>query len=517
MGEFHNSVSKPSPNLSSNQYQEYFNHQNLQGDLKRRSVRGGAITILTQGSKFVLQLGSTALLARLLTPNDYGLIGMATPLIGFVQLFKDLGLATATIQREEINHRQVSTLFWINFGVSILISIAFAALAPVAAWFYQEPRLIGITLVLSSIFWFGGLSVQHQALLKRQMQFGSLAKIEIISVLSGVVAAIVAANYNFGYWALVIMQLVTALVNLVATWLVCSWRPGLPRRRAEVGSMLAFGGNLTGFNCINYFSRNLDNILIGQYWGSGQLGLYAKAYQLVLLPIQQINAPINSVALPLLSRVQSDTRKYTNYYYKFVLAIVFLGMPLVAFSFAVTDKLILLILGSQWLEAVPIFRFLVPAAFMGTFNLASAWVFQSLGRTDRQLRMGVVMSTLDIIIFLISVRWGAVGVAAAYGLSRPFIWFPRFIYCYYQTPLKLSQLALTLIRPAIASIVAAGLVMWIDSTLLGEAAIIPALLLDSLIYGCLYFGIWLVLPQGKQTLAELFRLTREFKQLKPKN
>ena len=499
-------MSKQSQNSLPERHQDYFSNQNLTTDLKGRSVRGGAITILAQGSKFVLQLGSTALLARLLTPNDYGLIGMATPIIGFVQLFKDLGLSTATIQRDEINHQQVSTLFWINLLVSGLISLIFAALAPVVAWFYNEPRLLQIVLVLSSIFVLGGLGVQHQALLKRQMRFASIAKIEIISVFGGILTAIIAAHYGLGYWALVIMQLATALINAVGTWLVCSWRPGLPSRNSQVSSMLAFGGNLTGFNCINYFSRNLDNILIGQYWGGGQLGLYSKAYQLVLLPIQQINAPINSVALPLLSRVQTDSQKYAHYYYKFVLGIVFLGMPIVAFSFAVTDKLILFVLGEQWLEAVPIFRFLVPAAFMGTFNLASAWVYQSLGRTDRQLRIGVVMSTLDILIFLVSVRWGAIGVAAAYGLSRPLIWFPRFIYCYHGTPLKLKQLAATLARPAFSSISAAILIMLLDSTLLANTQILLALLIDGLVYGVLYLAIWTILPQGKQTLLELLQL-----------
>ena len=507
-------MSKQSQNSLPEKAQDYFSNQNLTTDLKGRSVRGGAITILAQGSKFVLQLGSTALLARLLTPNDYGLIGMATPIIGFVQLFKDLGLSTATIQRDEINHQQVSTLFWINLLVSGLISLIFAALAPAVAWFYNEPRLLQIVLVLSSIFVFGGLSVQHQALLKRQMRFASIAKIEIISVFGGILTAIVAADYGLGYWALVIMQLATAVINAVGTWLVCNWRPGLPSRNSQVGSMLAFGGNLTGFNCINYFSRNLDNILIGQYWGGGQLGLYSKAYQLVLLPIQQINAPINSVALPLLSRVQADSQKYAHYYYKFVLGIVFLGMPMVAFSFAVTDKLILFVLGEQWLEAVPIFRFLVPAAFMGTFNLASAWVYQSLGRTDRQLRIGVVMSTLDILIFLVSVRWGAIGVAAAYGLSRPWIWFPRFIYCYHETPLKLKQLATTLARPAFASISAAVLIMLLDSTLLANTQILLALLIDGLVYALLYLAIWTILPQGKQTLLELLQLVKEFKKFK---
>ena len=490
---------------------DYFSTDHLKGNLKQRSVRGGAITLFAQGSKFFLQISSMAVLGRLLTPNDYGLIGMVTPIIGFVELFKDLGLSTATIQREEINHQQVSTLFWINLVVSICISIIFATLAPAIAWFYKEPRLTEIVFVLSSIFLFGGLSIQHQALLKRRMQFGSIAKIEIISVVLGILAAIVAAWVGLGYWALVIMPLTKIIVIVIGTWIACSWRPGLPSKNANVRSMLVFGSNLTGFNCVNYFSRNLDNILIGQYWGAAELGLYSKAYQLVLLPIQQINTPINNVALPLLSRLQTEPKKYTHYYYKFVLSIVFLGMPIVAFTFAVTDKLILFVLGEQWLDAVPMFQFLAPAAFMGTFNLAGGWVYQSLGRTDRQLRMGLVLSTFDIAIFMISIRWGAIGVAAAYGLSRPFLWLPKLVYCYQNTPVKFKSLMIILARPTFASITAALGTMALDNFLLNNIQILAGLLIDGLFYSFLYLAIWSILPNGKQTLLGLFKLIKELK------
>lgn len=500
--------------IASQKSQDYFNTEHLQKTLKQRSVRGGAITIAAQGSKFVLQIGSMAILGRLLSPSDYGLIGMVTPMIGFVLLFKDLGLSTATIQREEINHQQVSTLFWINIGFSCLVTIIFAALAPVIVWFYQEPRLLDIVLVLSSIFLFGGIGIQHQALLKRKMLFGSIAKVEIISVLVGTLVAIAAAWFGLGYWALVIMPLTKVVVTGIGSWIVCSWRPGLPRKDSQVGSMLAFGGNLTGFNCINYFSRNLDNILIGQYWGAGQLGLYAKAYQLVLLPIQQINLPINSVALPLLSRLQTQPEKYAHYYYKFILTIVFLGMPIVAFTFAVTDKLILFVLGEQWIDAVPIFQYLVPAAFIGTFNFADGWVYQSLGRTDRQLRSGLVISTIDIIIFVLSIRWGAIGVAAAYGLSRPIVWLPRLVYCYHNTPLKIKTLAETLFKPTFASIAAALCVMILDNFVLNNTQLLLALVIDGLVYGILYLAFWSILPNGRKTLIELFEVLKELKKSK---
>ncbi len=260
--------------------EQYFNTEHLKADLKGRSVRGGAVTMAAQICKFVLQMGSTVVLARLLVPEDYGLIGMVTVIINFAGLFKDLGLSTATIQKAEINHKQVSTLFWINFVISCATALVVAALAPVVASFYKEPRLTWITLALASSFIFSGLTVQHQALLRRRMSFTSLAKIEIISMLVGVVTAMISAWYGLGYWALVLMQIATSIANAVGVWVACSWRPGVPLRHSGISSMLAFGGNMTGFNIVNYFSRNLDNILIGQYWGSATVGTLCSGLQI---------------------------------------------------------------------------------------------------------------------------------------------------------------------------------------------------------------------------------------------
>lgn len=489
----------------------YFRTDHLKKDLKGRSVRGGAITIAAQGSKFVLRMGSTVFLARLLAPEDYGLIGMATVIIGFVNLFKDLGLSAATIQKSEINHKQVSTLFWINLAISCLVGLLVAVSAPVVAWFYNEPRLAKITLVLASSFIFGGLTVQHQALLKRQMQFTTLAKIDIISMLLGLVTGVIAAWYGLSYWALVLMQIASAITNAVGVWITCGWRPGAPIKGSGVGSMLAFGGNLTGFRVFNYFSRNLDNVLIGRYWGSQELGLYAKAYQLVLLPIQQINNPVNSVALPALSSLQNEPEKYCRYYYKAILLITTLGMPIVGFMFASADKVILLMLGQQWLGVVPLFQFLMPAAFIGTFNVATGWVYQSLGRTDRQFRIGIVTSTLNSIIFLISVRWGAIGVAAAYGLSQPLLLLFTIIYCYQGTPLKVFDLMKTLFKPTFASIGAAIAIMGISGLLNISINTVLSLFIDIVLYTFIYFGIWILLPNGKSTLFEILQITKNLK------
>lgn len=505
-------MSKQNDRSSPTKYQNYFNTAHLKANLKQRSVRGGAVTLAAQGSKFILKFGSTAVLARLLAPEDYGLIGMATVVIGFVEYFKDLGLSAATIQRREINHQQISTLFWINVLISCLVALIVASLAPAIAIFYHEPRLREITFGLSINFIFGGLTVQHQALLRRQMQFTSLAKIEIFSMFVGVLTAVIAAYFGLNYWALVLMLMVTSMSNAAGVWLACSWRPGLPRRNSGVGSMLAYGGNLTGFGLVNYFSRNLDNVLIGRRWGSEQLGLYAQAYKLLLLPIQQINNPINSVALPTLSSLQTEPQKYSRYYYKAILLITTLGMPIVGLMFASADKVILLMLGQKWLGAVPLFQFLMPAAFVGTFNVAAGWVYQSLGRTDRQFRIGIVMAMINTMLFTVSVRWGAIGVAMAYGFSQPILMILTINYCYWGTPLKVMDFAKTIARPAFAAIGAAVMLMGITHYILPHNEnLLLSLLIDCLLYGLLYLTIWLILPGGKQTLLEILEIAKVLK------
>lgn len=491
--------------------ERFFRTEHLKTDLKGRSIRGGAVTMIAQASRFVLQMGSTAVLARLLAPEDYGLIGMVAVVIRFAQLFKDLGLSAATVQAKEINHQQVSTLFWINFALSCALTSVVAVLAPMVAWFYKEPRLTSIMLALAITFIFSGLTVQHQALLRRQMRYTSIARIEVTSMIVGVATAIVSAWYGAGYWSLVFMQLATAITNALGVWVACQWRPGWPLRGSGIRSMLAFGRNLTSFRMINYFSRNLDNILIGRYWGAQQLGLYAKAYQLVLLPIEQINVPITNIALPALSRLQTEPEQYRRYYYKAVLLITMLGMSIVSFLFASADKVITLMLGPQWLEVVPIFRFLMPAAFLGTFNIAGGWVFQSLNRTDRQLRQGLVLSTIDVLIFIVSVRWGALGVAAAYGLSRPLVWIPKMIYCYHGTPLKFTELLKTLFLPTFTSLSAAALLIVTNQLLPASPNVLIGLFRDGVIYCLFTLTTLLVIPKGKQTLFEIFKMLKEIK------
>ncbi|WP_445636406.1 Lipopolysaccharide biosynthesis protein [Nostoc sp. DSM 114161] len=477
-------------NLFSNRKNDrYFRTDHLKTDLKSRSVRGGAVTMVAQGLKLSLNLGSNVVLARLLTPQDYGLIGMVTAVTGFVALFKDLGLSMATIQKDEINHTQVSTLFWVNVVLSVITALFVVAIAPSIAWLYHEPRLIWITVALSVGFIFSGLGVQHSALLNRQMQYKVLMFNDVFSMLFGIVAAIVAAAYALGYWALVILPLVMAAVNTIGVWLACPWRPSLPTWRAGVRSMLVFGGNLTAFSTINYFARNLDNILIGRSWGSQQLGLYAKAYQLLLLPISQINTPIAAVAIPMLSRLQQEQQQFHRYYLKAVSIVAFLTMPIIGFMIVASEEIIELLLGSQWRDATVIFRLLCISALVQPVCNTSGWLYISTGRSNKMLQWGLLACPFIIGSFFVGLPYGATGVAYSYSIVMLLQALPCMYYATRQTTITLLDIAFNIGHSFLASlaagiavfgtklVISSHLPMWITAAILSIIMAVSYLLI----------------------------------------
>jgi len=483
--------------------EDFFGTEHLKGNLKERSVRSGAVTMAAQMTKFFLYMGSTVVLARLLTPQDYGLIAMVTAITGFVALFKDMGLSMATIQKAEINHLQVSTLFWINVATSIVLALILALLAPMISWFYNEPRLTWITLALAGTFIFSGLTVQHQALLRRQMRFPALAMIEIGSMGIGIATGIVLAWYGAGYWALVGLPAATALSYAVLVWVFCGWRPGLPVRRAGIFSMLAFGGHLTGCGIVNYFARNFDNILLGRFYGVGVLGLYSRAYNIMTLPINQIRNPLESVAIPALSHIQNDPVRYKKYYIKLVTLLAFIAMPLMVFLFVCADQVIGLLLGSKWSGAADIFKILCIAAFIQPVATTWGLVLVSLGQSKRYLKWGIANSILIILSFILGLPWGAIGVAAGYTIATYVLLAPTLWYCFRRSPISITDFFSAISRPVIASICMG-------------AAIFPTYLLlanqpDIVVVGtCFGTGLlayllaFILIPGGVQTLRGLF-------------
>ena len=470
-----------------------FKNQDLRRDLRSRSVQGSFFTLIGQVAIFVVQIGGTAVLARLLTPGDFGLIAMVTALTGLPAMLRDAGLSMATVQKESITHEQVSTLFWINAGISLLLALMVCAGAPLVALFYSEPRLLEITLAVSASVFLGGLAVQQQALIKRRMKYGTLSLILVSTQISATSVGIIAALAGAGYWALVAMYITQPFILFILNWICSGWRPGRPRRGTGVGEMVRFGGNLTISRFFNYLVRRLDNILIGYFTGVAALGLYSKAYSLLMLPINQINQPMANVVIPSLSRLQSDEVAYRKYYKKALFYMTSLVMPVVMFCFIFTEDIILVVLGEQWVGAIPIFKALVPAAFVGTFNYASSWALVPLGQAHKEMKLSVFNGFVIILAFFIGVQWGALGVAVSLSLGevlkRPFtLW-----YAFKESPIKFSDFNKSIALPFMASLGA-------TAAIIGLMQAMPALSIykNLFIYGVLfiiiYLGIWLWRP-----------------------
>jgi O-antigen/teichoic acid export membrane protein len=206
-------------------------------------------------------------------------------------------------------------------------------------------------------------------------------------------------------------------VTVIGVWSVCRWRPGMPARGIGIKSMLSYGGNLTGFNVMTFFSRNLDNALIGKFWGPYQLGVYSRAYQMLLMPMQQINAPLAAVAIPALSRLADKPERYRAAYLKILEKIVMITMPLGALMIATSDWMVLLLLGPQWRETGRIFQLLGIAAMIQPVTKTAWWLFSTQGRTRELFHWGLLGGAIAIASIIAGLPWGATGVAASYAIA----------------------------------------------------------------------------------------------------
>jgi len=469
--------------------------------LKEHSVRSGAITVTEQAIATGIHTVSTIALARLLTPEDYGIVAMVTAITAFVDLFRELGLSGATIQTRDITYDQVNALFWINVSLGAVITIIIAAAGPALSWFYHKPQLALVAAGISLTSILHSLATQHGALLTRQLRFGTKAIVHITSLIAGLTAAIVLALAGGTYWSLVANSVVAALWHTGGLWIASGFRPALPKRGIKVRHLVRFGVNMAGANIANYFHRNLDNVLIGRAWGAEQLGLYNKAYSLLMLPISNLRYPLNRVAFPAMSRLQNEPRAFRSYFIKYCALLAFLTMPIVTFLFICSKQVILLLLGPRWLGAAELFSLLAlvsfiqpPATLVGTVQL-------SLGEAGRYFRRGLFIAISAVIFFFLGLPWGARGVAIGYCISTYLVLHPSILYAFPKTPLRPIDFYRSIWKPAFASLVM-GLSLLLAEKLLQRPpdAVLIAILLP--LGGLIYLAIYSLLPKGRQNLAD---------------
>lgn len=369
---------------------QFFSREQLKNDLKRKSVHSALNKVISSGVSITITLASAMILARLLAPEIFGLFVMVFSITEIARYMMEIGLGTATVQKENITHEEVSALFWINFLIGLVLMAAVACISPAVAWFYGDARLVNICLVLSLTFLFRGIVVQHRALLERQMRFGYLGISNITSNFLSFGAAIVLAYSGFGVWSLVWREMVFVIIYAASVCFLCRWMPGLPKWDSGVRASLRFGADLSGVSIIRYLTQNLDKVLIGRLCGASPLGLYTKALQLAMMPVENIRMIFWDVGLSPLSALQSDAERYRQFYGRLLAIQTLLHLPIVVFIAIQAEDVIRLLLGEAWVSAAPILRVFAVAGFVtpivGTFQLAMV----SCGETHRYLTWGII-------------------------------------------------------------------------------------------------------------------------------
>lgn len=426
-------------------------------DLKEKTVRGGLARLCAQAADFVLRLLSLMVLARLLSPKDFGLVGMVTAFTGVLVLFRDFGLSVAAIQRPNVTDAQISTLFWINVGVGVFLAVLTAAAAPFIAAFYHEPRLVGVASALAGSFLLNALGIQHGAVLQRQMRFTVLAVISIISLVVSTAIGIGGAMAGYGYWALVAMTLAQPLLITAGVWLASGWLPGPPRRGVGIRSMLHFGGAITLNGLVIYIASNFEKILLGRFWGADALGLYGRAYQLSNIPTSNLNSAVGEVAFSALSRLQDDPVRLRSYFLKGYSLVLAMTMPLTIACALFADDMILVFLGPKWKAAGIIFRLLAPTILVFAIANPLSWLVTSLGMVRRSLAMGLVIAPIMIASYVIGLPYGPKGVAFAYSAVMMLWIIPVIAWSVHGTVISLKDVLLMASRPFACSVAAAAL------------------------------------------------------------
>ena len=425
--------------------------------LKVKTLRGGVAKLCGQAGNFALRLGFMVVLARLLSPQDFGLVAMVTVVTGVYQLFTDAGLSRATIQRSAITNQQISTLFWINILVGTALGALCVATAPVIVKFYHEPRLFGVTIAMGAGFVLNAAGVQHSAILQRQLRYVAVTAIELSAQLASIVVGIGMALAGFGYWAIVGAAIISPAVSTAGMWIVAGWIPGAPKWDAEVNSMLRFGGTITLNGVIVYIAYNFDKLLLGRVWGADALGIYGRAYQLVNLPTGNLRAAVDGIALSGLSRLQNDPPRIRSYFLKGYSLVISMTVPIPMFSALFAEDIIRVLLGPKWGEAAEIFRFLTPTVLILAIINPLGWLLLSVGLQARSLRIAMMIAPIVIVSYVIGLPYGPAGVAFAYSAGMTLLLIPCVLWCLHGTVVSPKDLFVAAIRPVLGGLAAAAL------------------------------------------------------------
>jgi O-antigen/teichoic acid export membrane protein len=475
--------------------------------LKDRTIRAARFGFGSQLLLLLLNIASLAVLSRMLSPSDFGLVAMASSALSVLSIIADSGFSFTSVQRQDLTHQQVSNVFWANSLLAIAASVAACLLSPVLAWFYGRDELVAIGSALGICLIGQGASLQHMALMRRELHYGRLSSISIASTALALACAIVAASLGAGYWALVVQQAVAAFSRSALAWMCCPWRPAMPRRNSGSRSVLGVGATWSLAELLGHLRRAVDQLLLGWHDGPQPLGVYVRAGQVLLQPMYQALGPLTSIALPALSRVQSQPDRFRRGFLQGVDVASVILVPLCCAMAACSEPAVLAILGPGWADSIPVLEALSPAAIIfASLHSPAGWAFAALGKAGSQL----VWSSVSVVVFAaacwIGVQSGPVGVAIASSVASMIVYPLAVQLALRESPVRPREVYGLLARPIIASALS-GLMVRLSfrwATLEMPATLI--LFLGVVEFAVLYLAMFACDRRGRARLAGVLAL-----------
>jgi O-antigen/teichoic acid export membrane protein len=479
-------------------------------DVGRLALRGGIVSVATQYGNGGLQIAAAIILARLLAPEDFGLVAIVTVLTSFAPLLIDFGLGDATTQRNKITRGQVSSLFWLSSGIGLTVAVVVAACSPLIAWLYGEPRLQSIAVCTAITFVLWGLSNQHQALLRRTMQFGKIAKIQLLGTLAGIVIAVVLAICGYGYWALVLRPIVNAFCVAVGVWLGCRWVPGFPVFDKEAKSMVRFGMHVVGFSVTYTLARATDRISLGLFYRPDQVGYYQNAITLYDNSIFAALSQMHTVGSAALSKLQSNPAVLRQKYEAALSTLAFFVMPLSAILSVTAEDLTVILLGQKWRLAGSLLSILALRGIFQVVEGSQGWLHLSAGRADRWQTWGIISFVVQVLTVVAGLPFGAEGVAIAVLMTSLLLAVPSIIYAGRPVGIGASLVIRAVSPQLIGAISAAAAGWWLQATFLADYFGFARIFLSGAFCTCIYLGIVLGLFRLSAPLKVASSMVQDF-------
>jgi PST family polysaccharide transporter len=487
-----------------------FQTDTVRAELRHRAMRSGAIAAGSRIASIALQLGSMVVLARMLTPRDFGIQAMVLPLTILFNSIVNMGLQTVVIQREDLGPREANAMFWLGLRVNLVLAALMGLAGFLLSLLNRTPEMVPVAVAWAAVIYLASTAAVHEALLKRQLRFGVVWGAHLGATVVSVAAAIVAAAGGAGHWALMVQIAVMELGRASVVWVVSAWRPSGPRSAtAEVATMRDHWLRIGGFRILSMSGDQLDRVVAGTVGGAATLGLYETAKRWAWLPHLDLFLSLSDVAVSSLSRVQSDPARYRRYFEFALLGILSVSIPAIGFIFLNAGPILVFLLGDRWLGAEPFLRVMALAALTAALTRPMQWIYLSRGESARQLRWTLVTTPIMIAGVLLGARYGGYGVAVGFALAAAVLLMPSIGYAIHGTPVTIGDLRRAMGRPIAAAIGAGALLVATRETSTAAPGTTSSQLGGALIiYGAGYLAVWLGLPGGRLAARELFDSVR---------